>query len=268
VQAVPDVSPTINIINPQTVAQVVVGDADVAALADAIRELEDRVAALQGATGQLSGTLSAPPSSINLTSEGSSDWVHWGLSNASSVTRKGGVTPQIGPLTALGGSPVRIAGVSPQALYSWSDGTPTASTSTRAYLGIYPAPKGFEFTVPADTTERTLVVYLGVWQTRARLEVSLSDGSAPLFTTTVENLSDILDRRVALTYRAASAGQTLTVRYIQEASSGNLHFAAAALDPAHATPIPSHIDNEAAAAAGLAVGTLYATPTGEVRVVV
>jgi len=77
VQAVPDVSPTINIINPQTVAQVVVGDADVAALADAIRGLEDRIAAMElahaapipshidneaaAAAGLTAGTLYATP---------------------------------------------------------------------------------------------------------------------------------------------------------------------------------------------------------------
>ena len=73
------------------------------------------------------------------------------------------------------------------------------------------------------------MVYLGGWQARGRLEVSLSDGSAPAFVQTVENLSTAFDRRLALSYRAGSAGQTLTVRYLQETSSGNITMQAATL---------------------------------------
>jgi len=47
---------------------------------------------------------------------------------------------------------------------------------------------------------------------------------------TVENLSSAFDRRLAVTYRAASPGQTLTLRYIQETSGGNITLQAATLE--------------------------------------
>ena len=121
--------------------------------------------------------------------------------------------------------------------------------------------------VPADTSARTLVVYLGGWQARGRIEVSLSDGSAPAFVQTVENLSTAFDRRLALSYRAGSAGQTLTVRYLQETSSGNITMQAATLQGAGAPVNQAPVLGAASysftvnqtAAVGTAVGSVSAT---------
>jgi hypothetical protein len=186
--------------------------------------------------GQLIPTLTIPAagSTVNLTSEGTSDWVHWGKESSSSVNRKAGGTGEIGALTTVGGSASRFNATN-RLRYSWSDGTPTASATTQAGLYIAGLNKGYQLQVPADTSERTLVVYLGGWQARGRLEVSLSDGSAPAFVQTVENLSAAFDRRLALTYRAGSAGQTLTVRYLQETSTGNITVQAATLQETNGT---------------------------------
>jgi len=200
--------------------------------------------------GQLIPTLTIPAagSTVNLTSEGTSDWVHWGKESSSSVNRKAGGTGEIGALTTVGGSASRF-NATDRLRYSWSDGTPTASATTQAGLYIAGLNKGYQLQVPADTSERTLVVYLGGWQARGRLEVSLSDGSAPAFVQTVENLSAAFDRRLALSYRAGSAGQTLTLRYLQETSTGNITVQATALQGASAStaPVASFTANGSAA---------------------
>ena len=185
--------------------------------------------------GQLTPVITTPTGTADLTAEGVADWVHWGKDSASSVNRKAGGTGEIGALTTVGGSASRFLDSSARLAYSWSDGTPTGSATTRAGLYIAGLNKGYQLQVPADTSERTLVVYLGGWQARGRLEVSLSDGSAPAFVQTVENLSAAFDRRLALTYRAGSAGQTLTVRYLQETSTGNITVQAATLQETNGT---------------------------------
>jgi lysophospholipase L1-like esterase len=59
--------------------------------------------------------------------------------------------------------------------------------------------------------------------------VSLSDSSAPAISPTIANLSGPYDNRFEISYRAASAGQTLTLRYLQETVSGNIILGAATL---------------------------------------
>ena len=62
---------------------------------------------------------------------------------------------------------------------------------------------GFQITVPADTTQRTLKLYIGLWSAQGRLEVSLSDGSAaPYVDTSLTNSSATSNRVYTLTYKA------------------------------------------------------------------
>ncbi len=102
--------------------------------------------------------------------------------------------------------------------YSWTDGTPTARvTNSPTGLYINGLNKGFQITVPADdTTSRTVKVYVGVWGAQGKLEAALSDSSAsPYVDTSVTDpggSSDGIARVYSLTYRAASANQTLTVK--------------------------------------------------------
>jgi hypothetical protein len=70
---------------------------------------------------------------------------------------------------------------------------------------------GFRFTVPADTNLKTLKTYLGLNRVRGKLTATLSDNSAVPFTTYIDLPSSRASRVVTLNYRAASAGQTLTV---------------------------------------------------------
>jgi hypothetical protein len=99
---------------------------------------------------------------------------------------------------------------------SWTDGTPTAkATSDGYYYSGYKAGVGFSFTVPADTTERTVSFIAGACNNGTTdVSAHLSDGSSP----------DYVDKSMSyqwscpgvmglytLKYRAASASQTLTI---------------------------------------------------------
>ena len=166
------------------------------------------------ASASLTGALSTAPFLVNLSTEGNSDWIHWGLTSKTDVDRKAGVSAQISQITSIGGA------LAPQfkrtkSAYTWSQGSPTAKvTSTTTGLRIYGIGKGFKFTAPANTTERTLKVYLGANSATGRLVARLSDGSAPNYVVTIKQGSSTISKVLTLSYRAASAGQLLTVSYV------------------------------------------------------
>lgn len=166
-----------------------------------------------GGGSTLTGTSAIAASNVNLTSEGAVDWAHWGRVDASTVDRKAGVPPQISNYIKIGG-----ANPSPttriKSAYSWNDGTPVGSISgTKSGLWLFRVGKGFEFTVPADTTQRTLKVFVGVKDARGLLQASLSDGSSPAYSTFIDQPAGRSSHVVTLNYQAASVGQKLTVRY-------------------------------------------------------
>ena len=187
--------------------------------------------------GALNGSGVTAPSTVNLTSEGTADWSHWGLSSASSFNHKAGVTSQIGNITPLGAAPGRFGGnPSFWTTHSWTDGTPTSSQTGFPggifFLGVG---NGYEISVPADTTVRTLRLYAGGFKSSSRVEASLSDGSAPAYSTVLSNSSGVIEQVITLTFSAASAGQTLTVRHTLEddnGGTGNIGLQAATLQQA------------------------------------
>src|SRR5713101_7300439 len=192
--------------------------------------------------GVLSGTFTSihTGADINLTAAGPLDWVHWGLYTPTSLDRKSGVTPQIGDWTVIGPSNAFTAAYqfSDNANgYSWSDGTPTASvTNTTTGVWAYGVPNigtGFELSVPADTTVRTLKVYVGAFAARGRFEASLSDMSAAGFLdSSLSNIRNGPSAVYALQYAANSAGQSLRIRFTVEqifGPAGNVTLQAAAL---------------------------------------
>lgn len=189
---------------------------------------------IQGATlstpkaAMLKGTV-ANSSSVNLTSEGNLDWTIWGT-NASDPTipvKKAAVPTQISDLEIIGTPDYTRSYTSPEWWgthpAAWTDGAPTAAGTdaiSAALLGG-PTGTGYRFTVPADTTAKTLKIYLGVMGTKGVLRAFLSDGSATEFvTSTDDNDPNAINssgggasKSVSLTYQAASDHQTLTIEY-------------------------------------------------------
>ena len=200
----------------------------------------------------LTGSFTSTPqgANVNLTVEGPIDWVHWGLYTESSLDRKAGVTPLISDFTVVY-APNAYAYVYPFADnyngYSWSDGTPTASvTNTPTGVWAYGVPtrnSGFQFTVPADTTLRTLKVYVGAFAARGNFEASLSDNSASAYSDIIlDNLGNGPSGVYSISYAAQSAGQSLTIKWtltMQHRPDANVTLQAAALSAPGANNPPS-----------------------------
>jgi hypothetical protein len=172
----------------------------------------------------LNGCGAATSGAVNLTTLGTADWAHWGLTTTASFDHKAGVSSQIPTFTLTSGGTVGRAGLYTNN-YVWSDGTPTG-----IYIGS--TGHGFQLVLPADNAgTRTLKLYLGLNKAQAKLTATLSDGSAAPFTDTVDNPTGITYRTYTLTYRAAGPGQTLTVTWslLTDHGSGSVQLHAATL---------------------------------------
>ena len=105
----------------------------------------------------------------------------------------------------------------------WTDGTPTAKdTGDTGYIWANNAAgTGYSFTAPADTTSRTLYIYLGGYVSGGTLTATLSDNSATPYTVSFSGASHYTEL-VAITYKAGSSGQKLTLNYTKTANVGAL----------------------------------------------
>ncbi len=182
------------------------------------------------AAGHLTGAGDSSTAAVNLTTEGSSDWEHWGPEG---VNRKAGVSSQLGTLTASGATVGYSNGLRAM---SWTDGAPTATGSLNQ-AGVYIVGIGqtLSITVPAGIATVTVIVHVGGWNSAGKLTAHLSDGSAPDFTDTTSLATGQYDRNYTLTYRAGSAGQTLTVTWTLTAGTGNINISGASLDSVNIT---------------------------------
>ncbi|MEQ1762822.1 MAG: peptidoglycan DD-metalloendopeptidase family protein [Pyrinomonadaceae bacterium] len=195
--------------------------------------------------GMLTASQTAPPSNRNLNTEGTTDWAHWGFTNATTFNHKNNVPQQISNFTQIGSiTPLRYTN-NPNS-FSWSGGTPRASASnTTTGVYVYNVGNGFQITVPATTSQRTLKLYVGVWAAGGYFEATLSDGSASPYLNTSILSAGTMNGVYTVNYRAASPSQTLTVRWLVNSSShsvGNVTLQAATLVASVAptpTPTPS-----------------------------
>lgn len=177
-------------------------------------------------TPTVSVTAAPVPAVVDLSSEGGQDWMHWGLTDATSVNRRRGASA----IKDLGGTPRGRYDNNPQ-LYTWTGGSP-ANTATRTPTGVYTCGQGATFTlrVPASPTTRTLRVYAGLWMAAGRLTVTVP--GAATATQTLENRNAISTARFDIRYKAA-AGTELTVTWTATAvyhpTCGNIDLQAATL---------------------------------------
>jgi hypothetical protein len=165
--------------------------------------------------GFLSGVLAAPPSSMDVSAEGTLDWGHWGLVRFNSFNHKVGGT-QVSDVSTIGtGNASRYSNNAVS--FSWTNGTPVLATNTVTGIFMSGLGDGFQFSVPADTTRKRLKISLGLFGAQGRFEASLSDFSAPPF---IDNsLSRVYGDSggvYTLDFSAASAGKVLKVTYTSE----------------------------------------------------
>jgi hypothetical protein len=169
---------------------------------------------VHGTGGSLAGAMAVPPAQVNLTTEGTLDWTHWGTVSSNSFDRKAGVAERISNFTPIGSHPVQQYSNNYSA-FSWTDGKPTAAVSSTP-TGIYMTghTNGFKLTVPADTLPKRLKVYVGLYGAVGNFQAYLSDMSAPAYTdTSLENVFADSYAVYILDYRAASAGENLIIQY-------------------------------------------------------
>ncbi len=194
--------------------------------------------------GTLLGTVSTPPSQLNVSAEGRLDWAHWGLSSASSLNRKTGVTSQIPDIAPLGIQRNKIEQYADNfTAYSWTNGTPTTSAAATT-TGIFAAglSKGFQLTVPATPALRRLKIYVGVYGAQGKFEASLSDGSGPPFTdSSLESAYENGYAVYTLTFASRVPSATLLIRWtssaLYDATYGNVTWQAATLSDLPQVPL-------------------------------
>ena len=170
------------------------------------------------------------PGLVNLSDPANTDWVAWGATGSISATRKSGAN-LISDFSALNGASVS-ADLFSFVQFSWTGGVPIASETAdtpEVRVGGAGSP-GFQITVPADTTVKTLNIFAGVNGT-AELDASISDGSSAAITdTSVSSLGEA-DKTYSIDFRAASPGQTLTIQLKSTDPNGYLELQAATLQP-------------------------------------
>ena len=197
-----------------------------------------------GSGGAISGSETAvtTATTYNLTSEGTSDWAAWGYLGSDTFDQDTSGNNLISDAGLYNGGGAGQFSNSIIGL-TWTNGSEDGSV-TNAGTGIYNGGgvgDGFVFTVPASTTSSTLTVYVGGWESGGTLTASLSDDSAAAYSnSSLSNSSSNYYGVYTLNFKAASAGQTLTVTWVQASGSGNVTLQAAALVanglPTAATP--------------------------------
>jgi hypothetical protein len=182
-------------------------------------------------TGSLGGAVSTATGAVNLTALGTADWVQFGVGSVvPGIVRKAGGGSQISGYTIVGAGPARPYNDDLRSA-SWSDGTPTAS-STNNVSGVYidAVGNGYSITVPAGTGSRTVTMLVGGWSSGGTFRAHLGDNSAADYVNTTAAVSGSYYRIYTLTYAAAST-TTLTLTWVQSAgpSYANVTLKAVAL---------------------------------------
>ncbi|BAL90044.1 hypothetical protein AMIS_48240 [Actinoplanes missouriensis 431] len=117
---------------------------------------------------------SAVPERVNLTAEGTIDWVHWGEQGTYALERNAN-----GGFAILEGTPGPSRArhtLSPEK-YRWTGGSPLASASgVTSGVRACDAGSGFTLSAPAGTRDSTLRLYVGLVSGSGSLEVKLSTG--------------------------------------------------------------------------------------------
>ncbi|GAB1640948.1 hypothetical protein [Krasilnikovia sp. MM14-A1259] len=152
---------------------------------------------------------------VDLSAEGTRDWVHWGEGGTFSLERD-----RNGDFQILEGAPTAPRfrhALSPQR-FTWTDGSPV-SNSDGTPTGIRTCDEGNGFTIsaPATRTSRTLRLYVGALAARGRLTAKLPGDEASSAATFEQRRGDLDTAVFTVTYRAPKDG-TLKLTWTTEKS--------------------------------------------------
>ena len=163
---------------------------------------------------QLSGWIEPSPTTVNLTTEGTRDWIQGGTNgDYTKLDRKAGAT-LLSVLTVKhpdnNGALLRAMGPT----LSWSDGTPDATCSeTSSGIHAQGLDNVISVTVPAGVSPRTIRIYSSSVHAAMQFKAHLSDGSAPDWVNEDWYVSDpgTITPKATLCFASASADAILTV---------------------------------------------------------
>jgi hypothetical protein len=158
---------------------------------------------------------------VDLTAEGTTDWVAWDQAN---VTGKAGGTAINRTLTVIGGSALGSAGDS-RIRVSWTDGDPTLTgIDVRGFNHIGPnVGNGLSFTVAATEATQKLRVYVAGWAGEGIFTAALSGGGS--YTETFSVRQDSEHQYGVFELIFSGAGETLTVTYTMGEDIANTTWA-------------------------------------------
>lgn len=165
---------------------------------------------------------------VDLTTEGTFDWVHFGENISITDTDRLANGPAAIVQTVTGNE---MAYGQYSLTFKWSNGAPTQSdpgTTTGVYVGA--TGNGFKLTLPAGIAPHTVRVYVGQYKSTATFTAHLSDGSAADFSDSQTAGNSELYSRYTVTYAAGSDGQTLVLTWVDSnGNSGNVDLMAVTL---------------------------------------
>jgi hypothetical protein len=167
----------------------------------------------------LAGTMALSSPTVDLTQEGTADWVTWNSSNV--LVQNSAPGSDIGALTVLGvgGAGLITPYTGSTITCTWNNGSPGPNpSSSNSGVAVSAIGGGLQFTVPADTSPRTLRIYARTFACKGELSASLADGSAATYVDAsfsafppVAGLPGVVDGVYTIVYQAP-ASTTLTIQ--------------------------------------------------------
>ena len=158
------------------------------------------------------------PANVDLTAEGTLDWIHWGTGPSPTyANRKAGVSPPIVSDWVVSGS--QPQSISPSSnnpsAFAWSDGAPeTSEGGSNTHVFFKGATNAtVQILVATSPSPRTAQFYLALNRTRARFEVDFDDGSMPVSSEEHERNDGARAFVFTVQFRHASPSARLRVRW-------------------------------------------------------
>lgn len=196
------------------------------------------------------GTIVAStPSSFNLSSEGTTDWLDSnGTTQASPYAANALTHRKVGGSDVMARSLVYFPGGAAGATVLAGTDSPFTKTTTAAddiafsgalnavtYTAVFSATAavtgyGFRFDAPCKPTQQTLNLYVGVYRGTATISATLSDGTT--VSTTLTNLTASTQRKVPILFTGGSRADLLRVMVTLTTNGGsspNVQFYCATL---------------------------------------
>jgi hypothetical protein len=173
----------------------------------------------------LTGSVGPAPTSVDLSTQGNSDWIHWGRTSATDVDRKSTGLSKIGTFTKIGTGTNVVRLTDSPSKYSWNDGSPTAAVADNpggVYINNFDGPgRGFQFTVPAELLEHTLFVHVGEFTASGTLTASLNDGSGATYSQVLNGTANQTVQGVyTINYQSPTPGTLMTIKWVETADLG------------------------------------------------